>query len=140
MCEDVMVTETLTKRKWGAGRVAFLARRDRFLVDLEAGWSAAAIYARHGMAEFLSEWQFRRYLRRYLGSAAPQPQASRPAAPVLAPVQIAPSALRRSPAPVVPGPAALVAQTAGFVDVDAFASRPVDLDQLARIHKQQQRR
>jgi hypothetical protein len=122
-----MPTNTRTDRTWGAGRVEFLARLEAIRADRAAGWSIAAVYARHAMAEVLSRSQFGRYMRRYLRSASPR-QTTRSSASS-APVACAP----RAAAPA----AATEPPRQEPVDLDAFGSRAVDLEHLARVHKQQ---
>ena len=125
----------------GAGRVAFLAHLAELKSEIGAGWSFAAVYENHkGKLSGLKYSQFCRYVGRYVTGGV-RAAASRPAAPVWAPVQVTGSALS-SPAASVPESAAPAAETAGPVDLDAFMNRAVDLDQLARFHKQhhQQRR
>ncbi len=66
-------------RLTGAGRVAFLARLDKFRDLLAAGWPITVVYESHGGAETgLSYSQFVRYVGKYIRTPSkrgtPQPQ------------------------------------------------------------------
>jgi hypothetical protein len=49
LCGASMFTESKNERKWGAGRVSLLARLEAFRTDCDAGWSVAAVYAKHAI-------------------------------------------------------------------------------------------
>ena len=57
------------KREWGAGRIAFLAKREVIRDELEAGHSLTAIYAKYQDALGISYVQFTRYVGFYLRRA-----------------------------------------------------------------------
>lgn len=75
----------------GAGRVAFLARRDDIQKLLDAGHTLRAIYKMHGAGLNISYSQFARYVSRYI----------RPPANVARPV---PTSVSAPPPPDIPPP------------------------------------
>lgn len=70
---------------WGAGRVAFLARRELIQQALDAGWSIRAAFQRYAADAGMSYSQFTRYVNRYLkdshaaSKAPPTPLPESPA-------------------------------------------------------------
>jgi hypothetical protein len=69
------------KREWGAGRIAFLAKREVIRGELEAGLSLTAIYARYQDALGIGYVQFTRYVSIYLRRANDTRPRSAPAPP-----------------------------------------------------------
>jgi len=72
------------KREWGAGRIAFLARRDAIRAALEAGRTLTAIYNEHRAGLGIGYVQFTRYVQFYLraarhSAARPEPGRNPPA-------------------------------------------------------------
>jgi hypothetical protein len=118
-----MATQTKTPQR-GAARVAFIAKLEAVRADRAAGWSLIAIYERHELESAMSLSQFRRYMGRYVRVARDFICTSPPSGP-------AQSAL-------APPPSAAALSTEA-VDLDAYSGRSVDLEQLARVHKQKGR-
>jgi hypothetical protein len=54
------------KQEWGAGRMAFLARRKIIQAELDAGRSLASIHTEHREILGIGYVQFTRYVRHYL--------------------------------------------------------------------------
>lgn len=64
-----MTTATKATKRKGAGRVAFLARKDEFKRLLDAGHPQRSIYDDHAAELGISYSQFNRYVGKYLGKA-----------------------------------------------------------------------
>ncbi|PRE08849.1 TraK oriT-binding protein [Burkholderia multivorans] len=87
------MTKAPKERLTGAGRVAFLARLDKFRDLLEAGWPITVVYETYGGADTgLSYSQFVRYVGKYIRT--PSKRGSEQVKP-----------LDQSPTPTTPSPA-----------------------------------
>jgi len=102
------MTKAPKRKLTGAGRVAFLARLDKFRDLLEAGWPITVVYESYGGADTgLSYSQFVRYVGKHIRS--PSKRGTQQAQPLNeTPIQMAPP-----PAPERFHPAATPSQASG---------------------------
>lgn len=93
------------RRQLTAGRVAFLARRDAIMAELEKGWSISAVYRQFAPHLPMGLRQFQIYVRRYLVEKVMPPfvpsMSGRPVVPPPAP----PASTISPPPPTAPKPA-----------------------------------
>lgn len=92
------MTRTPKEGLTGAGRVAFLARLDKFRDFLTAGWPITVVYENYGGAETgLSYSQFVRYVGKYIRT--PNKRGTQQTKPLReTPLQITPPAAPQSSA------------------------------------------
>jgi hypothetical protein len=115
----------------GAGRVAFLAVLPQVAIEVRAGWTLVAIFDKYrDQLHGLKNRQFERYVRRYVQTVARSARRLRDLRPSADEAERAGAANPR-PAPSV--------ESSGLVDLGAFSSRAVDLEELARVYKQKGR-
>ncbi len=93
------------RRQLTAGRVAFLARRDAIMAELEKGWSISAVYRQFAPHLPLGLRQFQIYVRRYLVEKVMPPFVPRSRGQPVVPPPPAPPPSTISPPPPAPKPA-----------------------------------
>lgn len=92
------------RRQLTAGRVAFLARRDAIMAELEKGWSISAVYRQFAPHLPLGLRQFQIYVRRYLVEKVMPPFVPLSRGQPVVPPSSAPPPSPISPPPVTPKP------------------------------------
>lgn len=93
------------RRQLTAGRVAFLARRDAIMAELEKGWSISAVYRQFAPHLPLGLRQFQIYVRRYLVEKVMPPFVPPSSVqPVVPPPPAPPASTISPPPPVTPKP------------------------------------
>lgn len=89
------------RRQLTAGRVAFLARREAIMAELEKGWSISAVYRQFAPHLPLGLRQFQIYVRRYLVEKVMPPFVPPSSVRPVVPLPPAPPASTISPPPPV---------------------------------------